>query len=366
MQKKQGRGVASENVKNYKEWAYGNATTTSPIDVCIHSIWRTLRGPFLLPQSICQHQDWMDCKGWEIYDFHAAGCMLCGCMHICKEGVCQCEKNEEGQDICCITGCCIKMLNFSDKEFFDSVCFHPLSSSSSQSADLGEENSSDFYSTASFSWDDGDQSVVHEDLAEKNSGRRRKRARTAAFFGPPPPPLLAQAPNTPRMVILQTSSSAEIASSAARCSVNKKNRYRSWVHHRMQVNNRSNGHVYSTTTTTASQMVVAVVHSSSPLQQQLLLQNPSPSPSSSSSSLPQQPSSSAPQYNPSFGNVEDETENIRSQIEMYVWDVLCSRKWMESMKMEVVVVVAFVFMRLCHIPKNLNFVPVLCVESDPS
>lgn len=34
-------------------------------------------------------------------------------------------------------------------------------------------------------------------------------------------------------------------------------------------------------------------------------------------------------------NLEDETENIRSMIEMYVWDILCSRKWTESMLLEV-------------------------------
>lgn len=36
----------------------------------------------------------------------------------------------------------------------------------------------------------------------------------------------------------------------------------------------------------------------------------------------------------SSSSIEDHTENIRSMIEMYVWDVLCSSKWNESMQME--------------------------------
>lgn len=84
----------------------------------IHGIWKMLRAPFLYPESICLHHS------WEIYDMQAAGCRLCGCMHTCVEGsleMCPCEKNSEGHDICSITGCCIKMLNFSDREFVDTV-----------------------------------------------------------------------------------------------------------------------------------------------------------------------------------------------------------------------------------------------------
>lgn len=155
----------------------------------IHAIWKQLRAPFLLPQNICPHHG-----RWEIYDFQAAGCLLCGCMHVCSEGgTCPLEKNEEGHDVCSITGCCIKMLNFSDKEFLDTVCYSSFPEGKRQK------------SGADRACQQPPHHHHHQDPAVKYTAAASRALSNAADH-----------------------------SSQPRCSVNKKNRYRSWVHHRMQ------------------------------------------------------------------------------------------------------------------------------------
>lgn len=67
-------------VKRYADWLYGKGivgggrqlTRASP-EARTHAVWKVLRGPFLLPESVCTHQDWLDSKGWEVYDINAAG-----------------------------------------------------------------------------------------------------------------------------------------------------------------------------------------------------------------------------------------------------------------------------------------------------
>ena len=317
----------------------------SPADVRIHSIWKTLRGPFLLPEVICNHNDWMSCSGWEIYDFQAAGCRTCGCMHVCKEGVCPCEKNEEGQDICCITGCCIKMLNFSDKEFIDTACFHHAaedegavvfdSAAASTAAAAIDASAASIAgksscmsaaaaaAPAAASYDfnedvDEDDASQGESLMlneSSSSWHRRKRARCGS----------------------STCSNSVSSPSSLRCSVNKKNRYRSWVHHRMQVssgNNARNGKsaIHGSHHHARNSLCCTLFVSRLPPPPPSL---PPPIGSGNSSSLNNNNNNSS-SSNGFSCNVEDETENVRSLIEMYVWDVLCSKKWVESMKMEVV------------------------------
>lgn len=41
---------------------------------------------------------------WEVYDINLAGCTLCGCMHVCHDGVCPVVKSKEGHNICTVTG----------------------------------------------------------------------------------------------------------------------------------------------------------------------------------------------------------------------------------------------------------------------
>lgn len=122
-----------------------------------HRIWSTMHAPFLLPTSVCSHQ-WggsgfgaantaqpfsgmhlvqSRCKpadressdtAWQVYDFNQAGCILCGVMHICFDGLCPVQQNSEGYNICTITGMCVKELNFSAEEYIDTVCMSSLES----------------------------------------------------------------------------------------------------------------------------------------------------------------------------------------------------------------------------------------------
>lgn len=80
----------------------------------LHSVWlRTRCRAPLLPQSICTHED------WEVFDLNVAGCLACGTAHVCKAGMCRVEENKEGHHVCTITGCCIRMISFSEHEFVD-------------------------------------------------------------------------------------------------------------------------------------------------------------------------------------------------------------------------------------------------------
>jgi hypothetical protein len=268
-----------------------NSTSSAATARIVHSIWSKLRGPFLLPEIICMHSStWqVDQLGWEVYDFQAAGCRTCGSMHVCGEGTCQCEKNDEGQDICCITGCCIKMLNFSDREFVDTVCFYneipplPLPRAEASSSCVGE------------------------------GAKKRQRVISAL----PPLPSVSSSSSSSSVGgggggVVASQSSSAAAPNVMRCSINKKNRYRSWVHSKMQMSRGNNNHAPSSLSNGVAAPSLSSVHQQQQMHQMQVQQQV--------------------QHQQ---HLEEETENIRSLIEMYVWDILCSGKWIESMKMEV-------------------------------
>lgn len=289
----------------------------------LHAIWTTLRAPrFIFPPSICTH------PCWEVYDMQLAGCPLCGAMHACREGLvdaCPCEKNDEGHDICSITGCCIKMLNFSDREFIDTVSYPSLDHRKLLP--------------------DPDTSSSHH--AHKRHKTMPSKEKDAAAAAATATDVLAPNPMDPAVKYIthlaggstcildspQRKQGLPLSSSSPRCSVNKKNRYRSWVHQRMQVGLVqsfffvcSRSHCPSSSVTQCNRVRMQINNRRC---------NPS-----SSSSAPQQPALPPPPLpihgsSSSSFNTEDQSENIRSLIEMYVWDVLCSKKWSESMLMEV-------------------------------
>jgi hypothetical protein len=60
---------------------------------------------------------------------HLAGCCKCGTMHLCRYDTCATTLNSEGHSICNITSLCIKMLNFSDHEYVDTVLVKPRNTS---------------------------------------------------------------------------------------------------------------------------------------------------------------------------------------------------------------------------------------------
>lgn len=187
--------------KRHRDWDPAPAQKRSIHALKIHCIWKHLRTPFLLPESICLHQE------WEVYDIQYAGCKTCGCMHSCSQGTEQCptEKNAEGHEICCITGLCIKMLSFSEHEFLDTV---------------------------NYAWQD--QTILITDASAptintKRQKNEQKHEQTAAS------PMLDPAVKYMSSYVPHGKPIAHYEYSS-RCSVNKKNRYRSWVHHRIQVN----------------------------------------------------------------------------------------------------------------------------------
>lgn len=119
-----------------------------------HRIWSRMNAPFLIPAAVCTHDlcgvsqyligsanrgFWHSSvvgallqnpslgeaedvySTWQKYDFNQAGCLLCGTMHICFDGLCPVQKSEEGYDICTITAMCVKSVSFSRDEYMDTV-----------------------------------------------------------------------------------------------------------------------------------------------------------------------------------------------------------------------------------------------------
>jgi hypothetical protein len=248
--------------------------------VC-HRVWKLVRGPFLFPVEICTHTGkpfptdttavggssmpsgagsfplWRcprrvecmpddgkkrgqggPCSGsrtsWEVYDFNLAGCVLCGQMHVCADGSCDVEKNDQGHDICIITGLCVKMLNFCSDEFLDTVGadeaggFMGSSPCSALEEDIwggGAHNRPGEEEGASSS---------HAQFACNEPGDACKRQRMDAACCSNHPSHQnsdhGQLMHHKRgCAVHQTTCSAK----RGRCSVNKKNRYRSWVYHRV-------------------------------------------------------------------------------------------------------------------------------------
>jgi hypothetical protein len=225
-----------------------HVTEQQRYNATVHSIWRALRQPFLLPESICKHTN--TAASWEIYDFNAAGCLQCGIMHICMQGgACPLHKNDEGHEICTITGFCTKMLNFSEKEYMPNMNF---SSSSHEHCMVG-----------------GDEDELPMDDMEDCPSRASKSRKCY---------------DADKQPSIQTTT------------INKKNRYRSWVHHRIQVN----------------------VSQQQQPQQWRSRQDPITAGSSCRF----------------LSNQHHDVNKIGSLIDTYVWDILCSSRWVESMQME--------------------------------
>jgi hypothetical protein len=85
------------------------------VDLALHRLWLLMRNPFVVPKSICSHND------WEMFDMHMAGCRKCGFLHLCHHDHCPTSLSHEGMSICNITGVCTRMLNFCATEYVDTV-----------------------------------------------------------------------------------------------------------------------------------------------------------------------------------------------------------------------------------------------------
>ena len=250
----------------------------TPESQLFHSIWRSIREQFLLPQCICTHSGRtftgngkgcgehngcshgrvsrrrvLECcregipgSSWEVYDFSQAGCVLCGSLHVCMDGRCMVEKNDQGHEICIITGLCVKMLNFSSEEFVDTACMGSTSFCSFP-AGCGMDGVEDMC-TQDFADDENEvygerhldpfsaPGLDHESTQEHKEGNSRcaKRARTNGNASQAAAPAMSAAKTACNKGLHCTSKKERAtACGGVRSSVNKKNRYRSWVYQRV-------------------------------------------------------------------------------------------------------------------------------------
>lgn len=84
-------------------------------------IWKRLRRPFVLPESLhavsCSARN----SSWESIDIDMAGCTLCGAIHDCQaESECRLEIDESNM-VCTITGFCVRERVYAETEFADTV-----------------------------------------------------------------------------------------------------------------------------------------------------------------------------------------------------------------------------------------------------
>ena len=311
-----------------------------------HRIWCTLHAPFLMPTCICEHkwgvfQNQVDSgqaimlaqsrsrrKGagvapsdsdsaWEVYEFNQAGCVLCGIMHICFDGVCPVEQNDEGYNICTITGMCVKELNFSNEEYVDTACIYSSSAATTKHPILLEGDAAD--PRADCSPVSKQNKCCPVGLACTESGSNGGN------------PL---EPGRLYSILHRSSLSSDGADRLSnRCSVNKKNRYRyvkmcdafhdligsiktdpsrrSWVYHKVM-------HHHNHPSISKGKNVGLVT-----LQRHR---------SMTTTAVTKLPGQSKIQKTP-----PDEThvDSTRNHIHSFVSDVLCSSKWKRSMEMEV-------------------------------
>jgi hypothetical protein len=84
------------------------------------AVWLRLRRPFRYPRGghAC---------AWERYDADRAGCLLCGALHRCADGMagCRCPlaQTDDGGHVCLITGLCIAEVRTCAAEYVDHVVF---------------------------------------------------------------------------------------------------------------------------------------------------------------------------------------------------------------------------------------------------
>jgi hypothetical protein len=270
-------------------------------------------------------------------------------MHVCSEGHCEVEKNEQGHDICIVTGMCVKMLNFSNEEFVETACVSDIAGLD----DIFEKQE--------------DSAAVHDrDGHNMSENTSNKKARIAGDFN------TVHASSKQQQHLQNKKEPSSNASPAAttchggvrmdRCSVNKKNRYRSWVYHRVMHNhmdNRRGSRSSARASLSQVQSLSASATRESPrgnmcsswavlsrdaIKQtttscaQTALQSSSGIANSIGHSAgAHQQCAEGSQYPTVSATkpVADSQGRIRNLIHMYVWDIMCSSKWENSMRTEV-------------------------------
>jgi hypothetical protein len=304
-------------------WLKGNAR-----EVACYNVWRHIRGPFLLPKGICTHDGKTFCgsaeclwapagsprsqgtiysrtsapsfcrasyeSSWDPFDFNLAGCLMCGAFHVCFDGVCPVEISREGHSVCMITGMCVKMLSFSSDEFLDTihvvdepVCPFSTGQPGKHLAwkGLGGEGGNVGKKRAR---EGGDDAVV----ASGATATHKK----ASPSSPPPRSTLMPPSHQSPFAFSGASSSSSCSSAVVQCRVNKKNRYRSWVYHRV----------------------------TQPKGASIMPGRSAAAPSAFEATI----------VSPAAPSLQTHSDHMHSLIHSFVHDVLCSSKWEKSICME--------------------------------
>jgi hypothetical protein len=97
-----------------------NADFVSPLHTKLIRIWTGVsKYAAYLPQSLCEHTD-----GWYRLDLNLAVCVACHTVHACGGSKCQTFHNDEGFNVCPITGCLVGTLSYSTNEYVDTAVSH--------------------------------------------------------------------------------------------------------------------------------------------------------------------------------------------------------------------------------------------------
>lgn len=326
-----------------------------------HRIWSRLNEPFLIPAAVCTHDlggisqyvcgsppgsFWnhstvekilhvLRDRGvdggptWQKYDFNQAGCLLCGSMHICFDGICPVQKSSEGYDICTITAMCVKGLSFSSDEYMDTVAmFHGMGESglsSGHGIDCHVPEISSELSTSDLKRRKKSSKLVNNVVVlplnqnvcapggEVNAQVQRKSADTARDAMGASTGCSGVDENHSTYHSMRTADVQKPSNN--RCIVNKKNRYRSWVYHRV-MHHHHDHHTHNSRHLNERGVETGII-----------IQVPVAT-SSGYHHL-------GGGWQPRHANMDNDV--TRSLIQGVVSDVLCSSKWRKSMEMEVLI-----------------------------
>jgi hypothetical protein len=357
-------------LKKASEFVPKDGTNLRPVgteeELTFHKVWNFIRmKDFHLPQCACNHTTQLySCpydlaleglrgkvpvngmpSSWEVYNIDMAGCTQCGALHICRAGSCSVEKNDEGHDICLITGMCVRMLNFSNDEFIDHAAAeqgHPENSHWDCADDANNHcvhNStwSDEETTSAKQeyaggpgnhvitkrqklqdrWSDGKSANVPEGSQNRDTVPNKSAAATCTA-------------NIQRGVgascairrIRLDHLPAGGGHGSGRCSVNKKNRYRSWVYQRVT------GHADQAP---PAGNVFVPGHRQLGLGTMLYQRPPQPITQATGGN---QVHSRQHQVQAQLRGKMDDTDRVSDLIQRFTDDVLCSTKWNKSMRIE--------------------------------
>jgi hypothetical protein len=331
-------------------------------ELAVHRVWYMLRQRhFRIPQALCSHSDACAQSSWEVYDANMAGCTLCGSMHLCMDGACPVEKSEEGFDICTVTGMCVKMISFSNEEFLDTVCM---------SADNAMCDTGGNISSVKCASDDG-----HALPRETSAKRRAQRLGAIPSFTSEstPVPALSYISGTgtasERNAVFATPDACQRADKTAlprdgvvhlvhsvvhipalsrtsqqrrvhymmvrqkmdgtnRCSVNKKNRYRSWVYHRVMNHPRNHVNLFRSSRQLGGKTIMP--HDTDYGE---CVSAPIFSPDLPGSG-PRDIVARSQRVSHGTSRGMDDASRVEGLIHVHVWDILCSASWAKSMQME--------------------------------